>query len=207
MKEWADITATVQRIESGGAGSLPDQIQNLEGYSGWKVRELLNFLCSDTGTIYLEIGVHTGSTFIPAMYKNKVTGTAIDNWSLMGNFRPQFEKNLRKYLPRRKFNILEEDFRTVDLAKMHSSVNVYFYDGDHGRDCHYQAFYRLKPIFADRFIAVVDDFNWVEPRDETYRSIKDAGMTIENSVVLPGPYNGSKDAWWNGLFVGIIRKG
>jgi hypothetical protein len=196
---------------NGGAYALPEEVLTLEGHSSRKVRQLLNHLVS-LGTSYLEIGIHVGSTLIPASYGNdhaKITG--IDNWSLStvwggGDRRADLYANIAKHLPGRDIKIIDQDCFTVSLDQVGSGVDVYFFDGDHSREAHRQALTYYHPILADRFILVVDDFNWAEPRQETLKALKFLGMTVEHSWHLPANSQRDEVEWWNGLFVGIIRK-
>ena len=202
------VEACIEKAENG----LPAYIPPVSGFSSDKVRRLLNNLCSKAGTFYLEIGVHNGSTFIPALYRrSRVVATCIDNWSphpvITENKRSTFEDNIEKYLGKdRKINIIEHDMFTVDLALIPHKINVYFFDGPHDFPAQYQAFVHYNPIFADRFIAIVDDYNWLEPRDGTQKAFKDLGYQIVFERVLPGDYNGSDKNWWNGLYVAIVDK-
>lgn len=204
----------IQAIIDGIEGQEPHILPSVEGYSTVKVRKFLNRMVGlRPRTNYLEIGVHLGSTFIPAMHNHMYArGTAIDAWNMFGDLEKQFKQNVKTYLDARHIRVIHGDFREVDLAKVHQPVNVYFYDGDHGMDCQYAALTVVRDVLAQQFVFVVDDFNWQEPRDGTYKAIRDLGYTIEAEWYLPGPYNGvSPDGgenkeWWNGLFVGIIHK-
>jgi len=200
-----EVQAIINSIESGTRLPLPE----VEGYSGWKVRNLLNRLVGlRPNTNYLEIGVHLGSTFIPAMFSNDTAnGTAIDAWNMFGDLKAEFSKNLKTHGVFDRAKIIHADYRKIDPLEIWSPVDVYFYDGPHDRECQYKAFTHIAPVLADQFIVLVDDFNWAEPREETYRALHDLHYTIEHEWVLKGPYNGSADEWWNSLFVGIIRKG
>jgi hypothetical protein len=197
-----NIIKRANEDKTAGA-NLPD----VEGYSSRKVRYLLNSLGTQAKH-YLEIGIHVGSTFVPAMHGNsELKGTAVDNWSLFGNCRPQFEASLAEHLSSQMGNIqiIEQDCFTIDLKTI-EPVDLYFYDGDHGRVAQYKAFTYFAPVLVDRFVALVDDFNWAEPREETYRAIKDMGWKIEWEKFLPARYERDTEEWWNGLWVAIVVK-
>ncbi len=183
---------------------LPDEIVNLPGFSAPKVRRLLNALCSQPEAHYLEIGVHIGSTLIPALYGNQAEATCIDSWEMFDGAREQFYKHLAQFLPHRVINVVDGDCFKVDLPS--ADFNIYFYDGAHTAEAQYQAITRYAPVLAKRFVLLVDDFNWQEPREETARALHDLGYTILYDVLLPGVYNGDASGWWNGLYVGLIEK-
>lgn len=200
-----EIQAIIDSIEIGTRLNLPE----VEGYSGWKVRNLLNRIIGlRKDTTYLEIGVHLGSTYIPAMFGNSTAkGTAVDAWSMFGDLEQLFVANLEAHNLSSNTKVIHADFMSMDISEIQQPVDVYFYDGPHETvEYQYKAFSYLAPVLADQFVALVDDFNWSEPRDGTYQSLRELGYTIEAEWVLKGPYNGSADSWWNSLFVGIIRK-
>ena len=197
-------------IELAKAG-LPADLPIVEGLSSNKIRCLLHWICQPAGTNYLEIGVHRGSTFIPALWGNAgTTGTCIDiwdsHWALGDAQRADLEANLALYLPGRQVNIIEHDMFSVDLGLIPPGVNVYFFDGPHERKAQYQAFAYYDPVFAPRFVALVDDWNNVEAKEETRRALKDLGYKVEVEWTLPGTPPRDEERWWNGLWVAILRK-
>ena len=203
-KEYID--ESIRQVERG----LPPDIPIVEGLSSNKVRRLLNWLCRPQGANYLEIGTHRGSTLIPALWGNQAVATCIDMWTahpcLNNAQRVDLETNLAKHLPGREINIIEGDMFEIDLGLLIPDVNVYFYDGPHAREGQYQAFVRYNSILAPRFIALVDDWNWIEPREETMRAFIDLNYQIEAQWVLPATPSRDTERWWNGLFVAIVNK-
>lgn len=194
-------------IDTIAKGAILRDLPTVEGYSSTMVRQLLNALNSHPNTKrYLEIGVHMGSTFIPAVFGNKVKPTCIDNWSRFGNFRPQFEANIKKHLPGRKVNLIECDAFQVDLSKVWQPVDVYFFDGEHSYDDQYKALTYYDHVLASQFVFLVDDWNWAEPRDATHKAIADLGYNVIKEWALEGDYNGSERGWWNGLGVFALEK-
>lgn len=189
-----------------GKPDLPDALANFEGgLSSPKVRRLLNALCQQPDTRYLEIGVHTGSTFIPAMYGNKAPATCIDNWQTFAGSREQFKRNVKQWIPLRKFTQIDGDCFAVELNGLRD-VSVFFYDGAHDRKSQYDAIKHFSDRLANRCVILVDDANWEEPREETKRAIRDLGWKQLYEVLLPGKYNGDQSGWWNGLLVELIEK-
>lgn len=207
MKTKQYINKAIELSEAG----FPADIPIVEGLSSNKIRRLLNWLCSTGGVNYLEIGAHRGSTFIPALWNNDAAGTCIDiwdsHWALNDAQRSDLEANLKLWLPERKINIIEHDMFDVKMVYLIPDVDVFFYDGPHSREGQYQAFVHYDKIFAQRFVAVVDDWNNIEAKEETRRAFKDLGYRVEAEWELPGTPPRDEARWWNGLWVGIVEKG
>lgn len=182
-------------------------IPAMVGYSSDKVRRLLNWLCKLEGANYLEIGTHLGSALIPALWENDhAIATCIDNWSMFPEKRQDFEANLEEFLPGRHVNILEGDMYAIDLNLIPHDVNVYFFDGPHDKYAQYRAFGRYDPVFADRFVAVVDDWRWEGPRFGTRDAFADLQYVVEAEWELPSDNQQDTEKWWNRLYVAIVRK-
>ncbi|MGH7744876.1 MAG: class I SAM-dependent methyltransferase [Candidatus Dormibacteria bacterium] len=180
-------------------------------FSGYCVKHLLNTLCSLKPLHYLEVGVHQGGTFCAAMYGNQPDSSlAIDNWSEFernGETRARFLENLAKFAPTSRF--LEKDCFALTPEEIGHPVNVYFYDGNHSEESQYKALMHFLPMLADEFIWLVDDYGWHEApsvKAGTQRAIKDSGVTVlfERDLQPPQPYDAN--GWWNGLYVGVLRK-
>lgn len=204
-KEYIDYA--IQMVEAGKMADFP----HVGGLTSRKVRGLLNWLCALEGANYLEIGTHKGATLVGALWGNPHTvATCIDLWTqeaAQGEIcREDLEASLAEHLPGREINIIEDDMFTLDLALIPKGVNVYFYDGPHTREGQYQAFVRYDPVFAKRFVALVDDWNWEEPREETRRAFEDLRYNVEVEWQLEATPPRDDARWWNGLFVSIVNK-
>jgi len=204
----AYIDYAIQQVEAGEYADFP----HVGGLSSDKERGLLNWLCRLPGTNYLEIGTHTGGTLIPALWDNPHTvATCIDMWTREGaqgdTHREHLDANLALHLPGREINVIEDDMFTLDFGRIQPGVDVFFFDGPHTREGQYQGFVRYDPVFADRFVALVDDWNWAEPREETRRAFEDLGYRVEAYWELEATPARDKARWWNGLYVAIVEKG
>jgi hypothetical protein len=133
------------------------------GYSSPKVRELLNRMVRQNTPkmTYLEVGVNAGSTFFPAVYRNRSRAVAVDNWSYDSGmedvFLEKLEKSQRSETNAKRLSFIKGDAFSIDLNLIPFPVTVYFYDGDHGRQAQYQAINYYAPVLADQFVFVVDD--------------------------------------------------
>lgn len=207
MIDRAYIDYAIQQAEAGKPPDLPI----VPGLSSPKVRRLLNWLCKSPEANYLEIGTHMGSTLIPALWHNDhALASCIDIWAgtpdVGDTHHSDLDANLALHLPGRVVNVVEADMFTLDVGRLLPGVNVFFYDGPHTREGQYQAFAHYDLIFAPCFVALVDDWNWIEPREETWRAFTDLRYNVEAKWELKSRYTRDESEWWNGLFVAIVRK-
>lgn len=187
---------------------LTESILNIQGMSTAKVRHFLNNLCSLPEARYLEIGVYQGSTFISALYQNKLTDAlAIDNWSEFGNNKAAFLTNTSLFLPKNSFRFYEGDSFMLDVQSLfNQQINIYFYDGDHSAESQEKAFTYFNDVFDNIFIAVVDDWNWENVQQGTKKAFQKLNYTILFEKVLPSYTIPDTENWWNGLYVAVIQK-
>ena len=190
--------------------SLSPQVLALEGMSSPKVRHLLNNLCSLSNTHYLEVGVWKGSTWISALYKNHkkiVSATAIDNWSEFGGPEHSFRLNCKTFLKKSiNYSFFNSDSFKFNLSNISTPINIYFYDGNHTALSQEMAFTYYDPIFADTFIAVIDDWDWPSVHEGTRAAFAKLNYTILFEASLHS--NGINDAetWWNGIGIFVLKK-
>ena len=183
----------------------------LEGMSSRENRILLNELVRE-GDKYLEIGVHKGSTFVSALYKNSYKhAVAIDNFSQFGDrtvLKKWFDQNceeneIRNYtfLERDCFNLFPED---KDLIK---DTNVYFYDGDHTEEDQKKALIYYYEFLANEFLIIIDDYNHAPVQFGTKGGIdyiRSLGGKIHKEWILNSSV-GDK-GWHNGLYLAVVSK-
>lgn len=201
-------------IEEAEAGR-PRRFPPVLGYTSSKVQRLIHLLCRPEGTRYLEIGTHLGGTLIPALWGNPhVVAACLDNWtwgwtaddSPQRATRERLQEKLDTWVPEADVLVVEGDMFTVDLAPFPRDITVFFYDGPHSRQGQYQGFVRFDPLFAHRFVTLVDDWNWVEPREQTARAFKDLRYRVEAEWILPAVTQRDVEQWWNGLYVALVEK-
>ena len=204
------IKNAISKVESRSS-KLPSSISRIKGLSSWKIQIFLNNLLELPNTNYLEIGVFSGSTFVSALYGNKVNKAyAIDNWSEFTNYfgedaKTQFLNNTYKYKIN-NFTLLEEDCFKLDLAKIKNKINIYFYDGEHTEESQCNALKYYYPVLADTFIYLVDDFNYLCVRKGTKRGISEMNLKIIYKRYLKSNRRNNAEGWWNGYFISILQK-
>jgi hypothetical protein len=197
-----------------GIGKLDERAFQVPGMSGKKFRMCLNNLIGSLDDArYLEIGVHIGGTLCSAISQNRVTVTAIDNWSLYGRGGIDCFFNVAKFRGvEAKISVLERDFREIDYATI-GKFNVYFFDGPHEEQDQYDGATMPQPAWDPTCILIVDDWNWDKVRNGTLRGLRDSGVTLEYSIALRTSLDGSTPAvqttfsdWHNGLFLAVVSK-
>lgn len=186
------------------AGGLP-----IDGESSNKVRCLLNNLCAISGTVYCEVGLLCGSTFISALYANEDTpAIGIDNWSRVPQAREDFHNAMRIWRidQRPHVAIHDCDLFAADVRGMAKPINVLFYDGCHDWQSTFAAVGKLWPILSHRFAIVVDDFNYPQVADAVSFARGWLRIDVRAEWMLPAHHNGDLEQWWNGLYVGVWEK-
>jgi hypothetical protein len=194
-----------------GRSKLPPSMLSLPGYSSPRIRHFLNVLASGPEVRFLEIGTWKGSTLLAAAYDNPGIFVGIDNFS---QFRYRQIRSPRTILARHRakfashcrVDVVESDAWLVSVERLPAPVNIYFYDGDHSEESHYRAFSHFDPAFDRDFVAIVDDWNWDRVRRGTRRAFEDLGYSVESEHELITDRNGARSDWWNGLWVGVVRK-
>jgi len=198
---------------------LTPEIHNRPSMSSEKVRHLLNNLggCFSK-TVYLEVGTWQGVSLISALYDNDVEAYVVDDWSYgkagwcEGDktfIKNAFQKNVQDFTPNAKIKLIEESSLKVNLDNFENKVNYLFYDADHTYKGQYRSLMHLYPILANTFICVIDDWSSEEMpgvQRAAYDAFHDSNCCIVKKWELPHNGNADPELWWNGLFVGIVRK-
>jgi hypothetical protein len=109
--------------------------------------------CMDEGERYVEVGVFTGFTLISAGYDNHKVVLGIDNFDTEGlkssvgshldsaPIKERLRVNMKNF-PQVRHQVIESDFRTVDLSEM--KTGVAYIDGRHD------------------YPSVIDNLKWLE---------------------------------------------
>ncbi len=150
----------------------------LRGMSTFKVRHFLNNVCELEDLKYLEIGTWQGSTLCSALYGNEGEFYAIDHFVKDYNrsddgrlIKDLLFENLNRFDLQDKVSFFDADSFKFDLSNIEHKINVYFYDGAHNDWAQRDALLYYKPVLADEFIYIVDD--WRDCGEG-----KDTGATI-----------------------------
>lgn len=204
------VSEYIDRVETAisNASQLQTKLEqtqyNIHGASTNENRILINEMLR-AGDKYLETGVWKGSWFVSALYKNDVTGIAIDNFSQFGGLeenRNEFLHNCAASGITEKMQLIENDcFGLTDEQKeLVRDANVYFYDADHKFEDQEMALTYYAELLADTFIFIVDDHNWDFVAAGTKSGIEKANLKIHKEWIL------SEEKWYNGLYVAVLSR-
>ena len=198
-----------------GDSALPMPLYDVEGFSGRRFRMFLNNLCASvTDACYLEIGVFKGGSFLPAIYGNAMSATALDNWSWPKADFNKFKSYLDELAAGVDVSLINKDFRAVDFGSI-GPFNVMFYDGSHDEADQLDGVKLPVAAMRDEYVVIVDDWNWPHVRRGTFAGLEAAGCRIQASIELftsrdgqlPAmKHRGSKSDWHNGMFAATVRR-
>lgn len=195
-----------------GSSKLSADVLACSGMTSHKVKHFLNNLCSLEQAAYLEIGVWKGATFTAALHGNKTSirqAVAIDNWSEFNEDKPwhEFSVNCKQFISDINYKFYDHECFTIKKDILFDCpINIYFYDGNHTAESQEKAFTYFNSLFAQTFIAIIDDWNHPPVSLGTQTAFKELGYTILFERVLPARFNGDTTAWWNGLYVAVVRR-
>jgi hypothetical protein len=200
------IEASLRKTEENDSKLIGvNQILKMEGMSGKKTRHFYNNICSMDDVRYLEIGTWKGSSLCSAMYKNKMTCVAVDNWSEFWGPKAEFMSNFNKFKGENNATFIEKNCWDID-ARTIGKFNIYMYDGAHTEVTHFRALSHYLPCLDDEFIYIVDDWNWEYVRNGTLDSIKKNNLRILYHKWILTPSCHPSNDWHNGISIFVLRK-
>jgi hypothetical protein len=200
------------RLAEQKKSKINEDILRLEGFTGQMTRHLYNNLLNFEDVRYLEIGTYKGSSVCSAMYNNTANIVCIDNWSEFFGPKEEFIYNFNRFKGNNNAYFIECDCFQLDVSVL-PKFNIYMYDGNHTEESHYKALQHYYNVLDDIFIFIVDDWNWENIRNATFRSIEALKLEILydkeirltwNNEHSPHPLAG--ETWWNGIYVAILKK-
>ena len=143
-----DIKLVLESIDKAARreSNFVEKGYKYEGLSSNIVRHFLNNLLSKPDAIYMELGVHAGSTFYAATMNRDVESFAIDNYSEkeISPFRDEVEvegyqdpkKTFWAGLQEKQY-FCAKSIQDLTPRDIHKQPNVIFYDADHDPQAQY----------------------------------------------------------------------
>ena len=199
---------------------ISEKTKNLPGLTSEKVKHFINNLCELPDCKYLEAGVFQGSIFAAAVERNDLVATAIDNFSESsiipmdsnvninsekGNNKEIFLRNIKDLVLNKQVNIIDSNVFDTNLNKISLKSNVIFMDIEHTYESHYNFLNKFYEKIDNTFVYVVDDWNWLQVRDATFKSIEDLKLKtlFKEEIFTKGE---DKNDYWNGLGIFVLNK-
>lgn len=185
---------------------LSPEVLAIDGMSSNKIRHLLNNICHYANKAnYLEIGSWKGSTLISASYLNQGNFIGIDNFQYFGSPKEEFYANKKLFEKECSIQFYENNCWEIDQSLL-PQIDIYFYDGKHDAESQYNAFVKFNNILNKEFVAIVDDWNVPAVQEGTNRAFKDLGYKVIYEWGSLTQFNGDRENFWNGIYVGVIQK-
>jgi Methyltransferase domain len=197
-----------------GESEIDPRVLKIPGMSGRCYRHFINNLVRTTPDArYLEVGTWAGSTLCAAINNNRVSATAIDNWSEFGNPKPLFESHLAQFkTPEAHVRFIESDFRAVDFFAL-GKFNIYLFDGPHEYQDQYDGLEMAVAALDEHFVLIVDDWNWERVREGTRRAMQANRISSLYSIEIRSTLDGSHPInscelsdWHNGYFICVAGR-
>lgn len=194
----AHVEAALAAVEVGQV-AVPPKVMTVGGFCGLKTRQFIHQLCGAPIRSYLEVGVLHGATLGAAIAGNPhLRAVGIDNFS-----QPDFHADpdtTRANLARLGSATLLVGDAFEMKAEALEPVDVFFYDGDHGREATERGLRHFRAAFASPCVVLVDDFNWEQVQGGVYA----AGLRPEREYCLGSGRESDAAGWWNGLYVAVV---
>lgn len=196
-----------------GQSYLDPEILKINGFATATQRHLFSNLCHIEGLTYLEIGTFCGATFVAAFNNNPIHAIGVDDFTQpfeQTGVREQLEENLNLWKSSASMvTFIDHDcWQSPLLGLKHKAIDIFYYDGEHSFESQSKALPVFFHLLADRFIFIVDDFQW----DDVARGTKlgfealAGHVTIEKEWHLNGERMHDDPIWWNGVAIYLCSK-
>ncbi len=186
--------------------------------SGRKYRTLINNLINKIEKpSYLEIGTWLGSTACSACFRNNLKITCIDNWSQnftgVNDPKVKFINNIEKCISNKsQFKLISKDFRKINFKEI-GKFNIFLYDGPHHLEDHFDGIKIVQPALLDKYILIIDDWNWDQVRAGTKKAFNELNLKIISKLEIRTTSDGSNallsgenSDWHQGYCFFVIKK-
>jgi hypothetical protein len=112
---------------------------------------------------------------------------------------------MERYKGDSSINVITGDLFEVDLTNYENLIEMWFYDGPHDFESTKRAVNHYWSSFTNEAVLIFDDANWSEVVEGARAGILETGGNITYEKLM---LNDQEDptAWWNGLYVVVIRK-
>lgn len=181
------------------------------GFStGW-IRRLFNNLCAPPVKTFLEVGTFLGGTACASVCGNHhLRAFTIEDFSQPfgeDGVRDKLLKSIETVRPKGgELNLIEGDCWRIDRSEI-PPVDFFSFDGEHGAESQSRALPHFFDQMNDSFIFEVDDWNWPQVVEGTWRGFdKLAGRLIIDKQWVFTTGRQDDPQFWNGVFICVCTK-
>lgn len=215
MSKIEQIQGAIKKAEKRESGLTPEAI-NVPMLGSLQIRHLLNNLGAISSS-FLDVGSHVGGSYCSAVFGNDnlVEATSVDSWESDFTEGHKHERDFRTNAAMCtpvgttvnivKSDSFEVDFHSLDFNK---SVDFYSYDAGHSQEQQKQALIYYKPILANEFIYVCDDWTFEGVKEGTLEGIEEGGYEIlfQQELLNDNGELYQNEQWWDGYAVFLLKK-
>lgn len=193
-----------------GNSNLTNKELSVGGFSTPTMRHLFNNLCNIDGK-YLEVGLYMGGTFVASFNKNLLS-IGVEDYSQnfgVSEIKETLKSNINNHCNRAKqVDLYFDDFFKIDTNEFPKEIDILFYDGNHDEEYQAKALPFILDNMADKFIMLVDDYNWESVSNGTKKALDELSdkIKIEQFWHLKGRSNNDDEIWHNGVSIFLINK-
>ncbi len=195
-----------------GDSNIPPTTPNLHTGISPTMRLFLNLLLHGPAPVrYLEAGCYFGGSACAAICNNpNVEAYLFENDSEQFDHTPILPVLIRNLAEHqcRGYNLIVRDFFQPLKGFFTGPIDVFFYDAVHTRLAQAKALPHALDSLADRFVFIVDDYNWPHVKQGT----REGFTAVENKirVLQTWPLSGEKQEldpiWHNGFLITLCEK-
>jgi predicted O-methyltransferase YrrM len=186
---------------------------DITGLSSRRMQNLLTEL-GGLSTKYLEVGSYLGASGAAVLRSSVEEATFVDHWkdnvqpangeTLPINNKVQFIENIKRFKNGRDLKVFDCDMLSVDKSGL-KDIDFFFYDGAHDFESTSNAIRYYASTLANEAILLIDDANFDGVVDGAEDGIAKAGLEVLFKKIWLNSLE-SKDQWWNGFFIAVVRK-
>jgi hypothetical protein len=186
----------------------------IPGLTSSRMQKLIKSIASNSNK-YLEVGSFLGSTGVAALSCNTLKEAHfVDHWKediqpQVGDELPKtnketFIENVRKYKGSTACKVYDTDMYATDLTNI-KDIDFFFYDGPHDEINTRKAVEYFAETLADEAIIIFDDANWEGVVSGAKAGLAKAKLNVLFEKIWINSVE-SKDEWWNGFFLVVVKK-
>ena len=163
---------------------------------------LLNNLCNFSNASHAHVGLLAGDSFIAALYQNEHLLKQIIAIDWFQECPLQiFNGNCQNFIQMNCFETINGSCFNIDKTLFSMPIDIYFYDADHSLKGQEMALTYYNDLFADVFVAVIDDCNCPWIRGATFKAFDKLQYSILYENIIP-----ATDGDRGGQYVAVIKK-